>query len=210
MRDNKAFASLTSGLLARKGAARPAMRPQGFGQGVAHAEDLGWNDMGHDAARIEGVRLPVSLSGAPMSVPSHADVPPVVHQQDEIAREFPPEPVVAPVAEAAVAPVAEIRGAAAPKKAKREVPAPVRKSRITAATRTTREGGRKAAFTLRLDADRHLRLRLACAVQNRSAQQIVTAALDQLLASLPDVERLATSLPGHAGARGDGIPKGEK
>ena len=28
----KAFASLSSGLLARKGAARPAMRPQGFGQ----------------------------------------------------------------------------------------------------------------------------------------------------------------------------------
>lgn len=206
MRDNKAFASLTSGLLARKGAARPAMRPQGFGNGVAHTEDLGWNDMGHDVARIEGVRLPVSLSGAPL--PSHVDVPPVVRQQDEIAREFPPEPVAE--VEAAVTPVAEIREAAAPKKAKREVPAPVRKSRITAATRTTRESGRKAAFTLRLDADRHLRLRLACAVQNRSAQQIVTAALDQLLASLPDVERLATSLPGHAGARGDEIPKGEK
>ena len=29
----KPFASLSSGLLARKGAARPAMRPQGFGQG---------------------------------------------------------------------------------------------------------------------------------------------------------------------------------
>ena len=44
----KAFASLSSGLLARKGAARPAMRPQGFGQGAAGLEDLGWNDMGFE------------------------------------------------------------------------------------------------------------------------------------------------------------------
>jgi len=53
----------------------------------------------------------------------------------------------------------------------------------------------KAAFTLRLDTDRHLLLRLACAVQHRSAQQIVVEALDRLLADLPDVARLADSLP---------------
>ena len=35
-------------LLARKGAARPAMRPQGFGQAAAGLEDLGWNDMGFE------------------------------------------------------------------------------------------------------------------------------------------------------------------
>jgi len=51
--------------------------------------------------------------------------------------------------------------------------------------------GRNAAFTLRLDAERHLRLRMACTVENRSAQQIVTEALDKLLASLPDVADLA-------------------
>ena len=45
----KPFASLSSGLLARKGAARPAMRPQGFGgQAGAGLEDLGWNDMGFE------------------------------------------------------------------------------------------------------------------------------------------------------------------
>src|SRR5437868_709061 len=55
----KPFASLSSGLLARKGAARPAMRPQGFGQVGNGLEDLGWNDMGFeppkptDAARDE-------------------------------------------------------------------------------------------------------------------------------------------------------------
>ena len=42
----KPFASLSSGLLARKGAARPAMRPQGFGQVGNGLEDLGWDDMG--------------------------------------------------------------------------------------------------------------------------------------------------------------------
>ena len=45
----KPFASLSSGLLARKGAARPAMRPQGFGGQVGSGlEDLGWNDMGFE------------------------------------------------------------------------------------------------------------------------------------------------------------------
>ncbi|HEX8840292.1 MAG TPA: hypothetical protein VF750_07470, partial [Sphingomicrobium sp.] len=47
----KPFASLSSGLLARKGAARPAMRPQGFGQVGAGLEDLGWNDMGFEAPK---------------------------------------------------------------------------------------------------------------------------------------------------------------
>ena len=49
----------------------------------------------------------------------------------------------------------------------------------------------KAAFTLRLDPDRHLKLRLACAVDGRSAQQLVTDALDQLLERMPDLDGLA-------------------
>ena len=49
MAEPKLFASLSSSLLARKGAAKPAMRPQGFGQGVS-MEDLGWNDMGGQPA----------------------------------------------------------------------------------------------------------------------------------------------------------------
>ena len=49
MSEHKAFASLSSGLLARKGSARPAMRRQGFGQvGPGGLDDLGWNDLGHD------------------------------------------------------------------------------------------------------------------------------------------------------------------
>lgn len=54
--------------------------------------------------------------------------------------------------------------------------------------------GRRAAFTLRVDADRHLKLRLACTVDGRSAQQLVTEALDRLLDEMPEVSELATRL----------------
>ncbi len=54
MADPKPLASLSPSLLARKGAARPAMRPQAYANLAAHhddfADDLGWNDMGHDEA----------------------------------------------------------------------------------------------------------------------------------------------------------------
>lgn len=38
-----------------------------------------------------------------------------------------------------------------------------------------------AAFTLRLDSERHLRLRLLCALSHRSAQKLLIEALDELL-----------------------------
>lgn len=49
----------------------------------------------------------------------------------------------------------------------------------------------RAAFTLRLDADRHLRLRLASTIQNRSAQRLVTEALDRFLEDIPQLDKLA-------------------
>jgi hypothetical protein len=60
----------------------------------------------------------------------------------------------------------------------------------------------KAAFTLRLDADRHLRLRLACAMSHRSAQQLVTEAVDVFLATLPELEAMAGHVPAPASKRG--------
>ncbi len=54
MGEPKPLASLSAGLLARKGAARPAMRRQPLGSGPAATfgqqgyDDLGWNDMGYD------------------------------------------------------------------------------------------------------------------------------------------------------------------
>lgn len=47
-----------------------------------------------------------------------------------------------------------------------------------------------AAFTLRVEPERHLRLRLACAVTGRSAQQIVTDALDTFLATVPGIDAM--------------------
>jgi hypothetical protein len=194
MRDNKAFASLTSGLLARKGQAKPAMRPQGFGSGQGQPDDLGWNDMGHDVPRSFGVHLPADLSG-PATDPMPASLPPVVRQQQDIVREFASSPE--DVAAEPEAPVVAERPTEEKKAASRKsrARAAVVTASVDAVLKGSRDGGRKAAFTLRLDTERHLRLRLACAVEHRSAQQIVTAALDHFLATLPDVERLAASLP---------------
>lgn len=67
-------------------------------------------------------------------------------------------------------------------------------NRIARARSSALADGRRAAFTLRVDADRHLKLRLACTLGNRSAQQLVTEALDQLLDNLPDVAELAATV----------------
>jgi hypothetical protein len=60
--------------------------------------------------------------------------------------------------------------------------------------RSALDDGRRAAFTLRVDAERHLKLRLACTLNNRSAQQLVTEALDRLLADLPEITELAAQV----------------
>lgn len=142
----KQMASLSSGLLARKGQARPAMRPQGF----TGLEDLGWNDMGQQAQAV----------------------PPVLAEREVLREQFeaPPKIQTGPAEPVAVS--------------------PIRAERIARATKQD-----KAAFTLRLDADRHLRLRLASAVRNASSQQLVTEALDAFLATLPEVDTLVDQLP---------------
>jgi hypothetical protein len=194
----KPLASLSSTLLARKGHARPAMRPQGFGGFGAlpgAQDDLGWNDMGHP-------------DDAPMSAPEPiypvpVGVPPVLRQREALQEEFEapkdfvpqaiePEPVLEPEPVAApAAPVAAphvVAAAAAPT-------VPVSLATAARIGRETRAKHAKAAFTLRLDHDRHLRLRLASALHNKSAQHLVTEALDQFLQSLPEVEELARQLP---------------
>ncbi len=180
----KPLASLSSGLLARKGQARPAMRPQGFADlasaGMASAaplEDLGWNDMGWDSAVAHAPGPVVHLT--PMTAP--ADVP-VERPQVLAEREILREQIAAPAPEPSV------------------VKKPVKPVSIATANRIGRESAAqtakgKAAFTLRLDGDRHLRLRLASAVANQSAQALVVEALDRFLADMPTVEQLAVQLP---------------
>ncbi|MFL6760728.1 hypothetical protein [Sphingomonas sp.] len=209
----KPIASLSSGLLARKGAARPAMRPQGFAQGAPGLEDLGWNDMGfeppkaadaprdatHDAFGDDVVEHPRAHPTG--LTPVHS---PVHDQQAEIEERFAAADATAdeevddsaevdePEPEEASAP--EHEEAAAPEPA---VFAPVRKvtalvpQRRAPRARSAPGTKAKAAFTLRLDPNRHLKLRLACAVDGRSAQQLVTDALDHLLERMPDLDGLA-------------------
>ncbi len=169
----KPAASLSSGLLARKGQARPAMRPQGFiglDPGTS-LDDLGWNDMGSE-----------------MPAPVFEPVPPVLAQRQTLVEEFAPEPQPAP----APAPVA------APFAREPEPEASARPVSTATAARIGREVASrkgKAAFTLRLDHERHLKLRLASAVTGRSAQLLVTEALDVFLETLPELGALVDRLP---------------
>jgi len=173
------YASLSSGLLARKGAAKPAMRPQSYGG----FDDCGWNDMGHggeDDSNVPVSHVPISHDHVPSSITALTPLPrteenPVVAQQRAIADTFEEQDEEAPAIEAPPSPPAKVF--ALPRR-----PAPV-------------AAGKKSAFTLRLDADRHLRLRLACAVTGRSAQQLVASALDRLLETIPEIESLAAQVP---------------
>ena len=210
MAEAKPFASLSSGLLARKGAARPAMRPQGFGQSGHGLEDLGWDDMGfeppkpaeaprddtHDAFGEEVVEHPRAhpTGLTPLDSPVHHQQAEIVdrlnadeaedEEIDDTAEIYEPEAdEVAGEAPAAViaVPTAVARAATAPAPAPRRAPRP----------RSAPGSKGKAAFTLRLDRERHLKLRLACAVDGRSAQQLVTDALDVLLERMPELESMA-------------------
>jgi hypothetical protein len=205
MSEPKPFASLSSGLLARKGAAKPAMRPQGFGHMGAGLEDLGWNDMGHGPSPMpNGFAYPNEpLEHVPSSITALTPAPrPNVRETDEdMAEEQALEP---PVSEP---PVFEQQRAIAESFAEPAQPAapirPVRKrdassAGVVALPRRPRQAAGakdKAAFTLRLDRERHLKLRLACAVTHRSAQQIVSEALEIFLEAMPELNALTGNLP---------------
>ena len=81
MNDARPYASLSSGLLARKGTAKPAMRPQGFSGGF---EDLGWNDMGHGAASEEADEAgPVEHVPSKITALTPAPKKPALNNSDE-------------------------------------------------------------------------------------------------------------------------------
>ena len=157
----KPLASLSSGLLARKGQARPAMRPQGYATpSPAPPDDLGWNDMG--------------------TAPAAPELPPVLVERAALKDE------VEQVEPVAVAPEPVEPEAVAPEPA---APEPVMLAPALPEPRAVGRG--KAAFTLRITAERHLRLRLASAVTHQSSQALLTQALDSFLDTLPEVEALA-------------------
>jgi hypothetical protein len=75
-------------------------------------------------------------------------------------------------------------------------PAAVAEVSLAAAHRIRRETQTEGqtALALRIDADRHLRLRLASAITDRSAQDLLTDALDALLVAVPEVDTLVAQL----------------
>jgi hypothetical protein len=240
----KPFASLSSGLLARKGAARPAMRPQGFTPSSSGLEDLGWNDMGVEAPQPEA-RGADQIVDHPRATQHRTGLTPVqspVHSQqaeladrlgdsdeefdedfDETAEPYEPEarsdsPAAFADEDSEEAPEQEFKLQTKPAKRPLDLgpgpetadepealeldealvfepapePAPVVVLPTSArSTAPAVKGKAKAAFTLRLDPERHLKLRLACAVRGRSAQQLVTDALDQLLGGMPELDDMA-------------------
>ena len=227
MSEPKPLASLNGNLLARKGGAKPAMRSQlmqpyaapgaNGTESANQLEDLGWNDIGGaDEHRHPSDILP--LTPAPANPEAEAEAkaedriaaaqlaenaerlasglglheptekPAVLRQQEEIETRL----------------AAQITPAIEPKPDHLEERSlPVEKPQITekpqasVRRRSSPNGSRRAAFTLRLDGDRHLMLRLACTVRNRSAQQVVTEALDRFLGDMPEIQALADQVKKH-------------
>lgn len=200
MSEPKTFASLGPTLLARKGGAKPAMRPQlapltGMaGAQAAQAaapdleqlEDLGWNDMGQDDdAHDEGAHAPIAHEAQIFAL-TPAPANPEAEAQTRV------------VDAAARAEMAANAGEPAVLRQRRDVVTSIggnaREAQNRQPTRRQQVDSHRAAFTLRLDAKRHLKLRLASTVKNRSAQQLVTAALDKYLAEIPEIEALAAQV----------------
>ena len=226
------FASLSSTLLARKGGAKPAMRPQSAALGpvdgvaaAANLEDLGWNDMGEDAPEVSnqdaGEERRIMPTAPSLSESTLIKSRPLEDVEDEAPvqdNDAPPfegadiVPITGRSAEdtpsanqvresldkiasqlgerdedEAPAKPTEVRFDAKPVAAPKKKKKPAK--RASAASQ-----GKRAAFTLRLDPQRHLMLRLACTVRGSSAQQLVTDALDGLLAEMPEIASLAAQV----------------
>jgi hypothetical protein len=256
MADPKPLASLSAGLLARKGAARPAMRrqAQALGMGPFGAqEDLGWNDMGYDVDPHHGVQdqgrmvdhglSPMAPAQPALTMPSgeglsdaldalgqavdramatevqtssvepldsrvavpDAATPPAVHEQQlriekalgaiEQAVSDAPLPVD-PMPEDSFNAIRSAVDAAASPAVRATSAAPEQLNSVRQPRARSRAGSRGSfAFTLRLDPHRHLRLRLASATSNRSAQQIIIQLIDDYLADLPEIDAFAAQVP---------------
>jgi len=215
MGEPKPLASLSAGLLARKGGARPAMRRQPLGSGPAPTnavgyDDLGWNDMGYDVdpdqsgepARMLDLKPLLTGSVLAHNVEAEQALEDSVGHEltDAVAEDYAAEEYGADAFEAEAHEIPEIvrqqeslidRVAAVARKVEARPEPKPKKEKAPRALRA-RE---KAAFTLRLDAERHLRLRLASAVTNRSSQVILTDLLDEYLTTLPEIDAMASRLP---------------
>jgi hypothetical protein len=187
MSEPKPLASLTSGLLARKGAARPAMRRQQMLGNIlsdshSHAshDDLGWNDMGYDVDPVQAGDSAERHDSGLSPMAGHEAASPA-----EVHRLSPEAPMASPTEPEVVQQQRRVQALAAAPIAAKPAHAPRERAAVGA------KGS--FAFTLRLDASRHLYLRLASATSNRSAQQIMIKLLDDFVAAQPTLAALAAT-----------------
>lgn len=193
MADIRPAASLTSGLLARRGDARPAMRRQAVSHLhlplTAH-DDLGWNDHGEDEEDSRPTVTSLGLTPPDRKASAqdqddfggddidvYIDEPDVLSGLSPITRHL----------EAIAHRLSSVARDTSSKPISIRMPSPKPKKPKA----DPGLSGRKAAFTLRLDGERHLRLRLLSALTHRSSQQLLLEALDALLAQNHKVEDLA-------------------
>lgn len=181
MNDPKPFAALTGTLLARKGAARPAMRPQ---------VSLDWADT--DSACREEPARPARMALVP-----GARLPEVEQPEIDTAWTDMGEPLPEPSAPEAGEENPEVL------RQIRQLSGMI--NRKVAATRRANADvetlpGKKVAFTLRLDPRRHALLRACCTAERRSAQALLVEALDRLVDATPGLEDIVAQLAasGHA------------
>lgn len=208
MADIRPAASLTSSLLARRGDARPAMRRQPIGNlnmPLSSHDDLGWNDIGDDPEHSE--HSPPQTSLAAMTPRSPAPAQEISAPVEPQSRPEPePEAEPHPHAPAPISPLTHHLEAISQRlnHAPRDTgfkPMIEREKPAKRLPKAALAASRKAAFTLRIDSERHLRLRLLSALVNRSSQQLLIEALDALLASHDRVEDLAGQVENKVGGQ---------
>ncbi len=168
------FASLGPTLLARKGGAKPAMRPQ-LGMAAdemaveSPLEDLGWNDMG-ELTDQDGLLVnpsndqpaKVAIAG-PASFQEYTGFSLVREQQEAIAMQF------------SSSNGQELKKAADKQKAKKSK-------------------GKRVAFTLRLDPERHFKLRLASMMRETSAQKLLIEMVDRMLEEMTELKEITAKV----------------
>lgn len=161
---DKPAASLSASLLARKGQARPAMRP-----GLMLSEPTRVIEPTHQPDRL---LVAEDLEPQP---PTRAPQRPALAAP----------PVLVPAADPPAGP--KLMALPALDEAETVGEAAITESVAASAPRVRAQPGQaaRAAFTLRLDPDRHLRLRLLCAHRHKSAQQMLIEALDAWLVANP-------------------------
>jgi hypothetical protein len=176
--NDKPFASLSPTLLARKGGAKPAMRSQlHYPDSLARTvpeDDLGWNDMGQEQA------WRADSGGSSTSCRRRAEF--------QRSRRCRPAQVGRDLG-------ARLGASLQSSSSARRSPSGSHRSATASASAAPRSrtaaappspcGSMPTATS---------KLRLACTIRNRSAQQLVTEALDRLIDELPDLATLAAQV----------------